>query len=160
MFASIECLLLMQQGIRFDKIYGWEVTLLEPADFWSRVPAQILPDFHFYNTRVSENVEDSNSILRIIKQVARPEDFVSWKLDIDTPEVEIPIVLQLASDAAFSSLVDEFFFELHFRCEILMYCGWKNLMPEEYLGLRLDRPHAMDLFAALRRKGIRAHVWP
>ncbi len=150
----------LQHGIRFDQVFGWESTLLEPIDFWNRVPQLLVPVFHFFNTYVSANVKDAHSVLRVIKQVALEEDFVAFKLDIDTPEVEIPIVQQIVADESLHRLVDEFFFELHFRCEIMMYCGWRDQMPVEYNGLRLNRPHAMELFSTLRQKGIRAHVWP
>jgi hypothetical protein len=33
-------------------------------------------------------------------------------------------------------------------------------MPEQYMGLTLDRFHAMQLFVDLRKMGIRSHVWP
>lgn len=150
----------MQNGIRFDDIFGWEATLLEPTNFWTRVPKLLIPYYHFLNTYISAQVDDAQSVLRVIKQATVEEDFVSLKLDIDTPEVEIPIVQQLVADEALHRLVDEFFFELHFRCEIMMYCGWRDQMPVEFNGLRLDRPHAMELFSTLRKKGIRAHVWP
>ena len=57
-------------------------------------------------------------------------------------------------------LVDEFFFELHFRCDVMMTCGWGNKMPLELAGLPLDRHHALGLFSDLRKNGIRAHFWP
>ena len=43
-------------------------------------------------------------------------DFVSFKLDIDHPDTEMPVALSLLQDEKLISLVDEFFFELHFRC--------------------------------------------
>jgi hypothetical protein len=95
-----------------------------------------------------------------LKNVAIPEDFVSFKLDIDTPAVEVPIALELLKNPEITSLVDEFFFELHYRCDIMMYCGWGNRMPNEYLGLVLDRPRILEFFQDLRRLGVRAHIWP
>ena len=46
---------------------------------------------------------------------ASPLDFVSFKLDVDHPETELPIALGLLNDPRLSSIVDEFFFEFHFR---------------------------------------------
>ena len=43
------------------------------------------------------------------------DDFVSFKLDIDHPDTEIPIALSLLQDPNLAAMVDEFFFELHFR---------------------------------------------
>ena len=42
-------------------------------------------------------------------------DFVSFKLDIDHPDTEMPVALGMLSDPTLAALVDEFFFELHFR---------------------------------------------
>jgi hypothetical protein len=74
--------------------------------------------------------------------------------------VEIPIALELLRRPEVSRLVDEFFFELHFRCEILMYCGWGDHMPEVVEGLQMNRLGAMNYFRQLREMGIRAHIWP
>ena len=150
----------MQNGIRFDEIFGWEATLLEPQDFWKRVPNRVKPVYHFFNAPITAGPDDDLSPTRFIKEVATEDDFVSFKLDVDTPVVEIPQAMAILNDPQISKLVDEFFFELHFRCEIMMHCGWRDEMPVEFDGLRLDRPHAMELFSTLRKKGIRAHVWP
>ena len=144
----------------FDQIYGWEYTLLKPSDFWKQVPDALKPIYHFFNSPISAGSVDSDSPLRFIKEMVREEDYLSFKLDIDTPEIEIPIVLNIAKDPELWNLIDEFFFEFHFRCEILMYCAWENKMPAVFQGLILDRPNAMHLFASLREKGIRAHFWP
>jgi hypothetical protein len=100
------------------------------------------------------------SIARLVDQVALREDFVSFKLDIDLPEVELPIAFEFTKDAIFSKLVDEFFFELHFRCEFLMYCGWTPGVPKEVDGFKLTRSNMMGYFLELRQKGIRSHIWP
>lgn len=143
-------------------MYGWEHTLLEPTKFWEEVPAAMRPKYHFYNTKMSSDPDDGNSPLRMIKQIATEQDFVSFKLDIDTPAVELPTVLHLLRDKQLHALVDEFFFELHFRCEVMMYCGWGegNIVPEELFGLKLHRWDVLNLFQELRRAGIRSHFWP
>ena len=85
---------------------------------------------------------------------------MSFKLDIDTPLIEIHAALDLLQQPDVTDLVDEFFFEFHFRCEIMSRCGWGTRIPENILGLRLDRPRVMEFFQDLRRKGVRAHIWP
>jgi hypothetical protein len=148
-----------QQKIEFDALYGWEYTLLEPNEFWNFVPKKMVPYYHFYNAPLSSNKQDHLSPLRIISQMAREEDFVSFKLDIDTPEVELPIVLEIATNQTIARLIDEFFFEMHFHCELMEECGW-GYVPPEMLGLKLDRVNAMELLLTMRTQGIRAHVWP
>lgn len=150
----------MQRKIAFDQEYGFEHTLLEPQDFWSRVPTSVKPYYHFFNAPVSAGLEDQVAPLRFIREIASPEDFVSFKLDIDTPSIEIPIAMEILRNPKIAALVDEFFFELHFRCELMMLCGWGDNIPEEDHGLVLNRYHAMKFFRVLREQGIRAHIWP
>jgi len=149
-----------QRGIMFDQLYGWEYTLLEPNQFWKCVPDAVKPIYHFFNVPITSDVSDPHSPLRHILSIAREEDFVSFKLDIDTSSVEIPLVLQLVASSELMRLMDEFFFELHFRCEIMKYCGWGDKMPESVDWLKLDRVNTLSLFADMRRKGVRAHIWP
>jgi len=149
-----------QRRVSFDEVFGWEMTILEPRDYWRRVPALWKPHWHFFNTPISSGISDADSPLRFIQQLASPADFVSFKLDIDHPAMEMPIALSLLTNPAITALVDEFFFELHFQCEVMTSCGWGKKVPRESHGLLLDRPHVLQFFIDLRKKGIRAHIWP
>lgn len=71
---------------------------------------------------------------------------MSLKLDIDNPEIEIPIALQMIANKNVSSLIDEFFFELHFQCEFLMYCGWGTNIPDSIHSFHLSRLSVMTFF--------------
>jgi hypothetical protein len=148
--------------INFGSIFGWEMSLLEPSQFWKHVPPRWKPLYHFFNKDITASPTDADSVQTLTKQLGiTKHDFVAFKLDIDTPKVEIPIVLDLLSkDSDFAEYIDEFFFELHFRCEVMMPCGWDSKMPEEFMGLKLDRHGALQLFGDLRRRGVRAHFWP
>lgn len=141
-----------------ESIYAWEVSLLEPTSFWKEVPPNLNHLYHFYNIPISSNITSKDSPLGIIKTVATTDDFVAFKLDIDSPLIEIPIALQIASNPKLANLIDEFFFELHFQCELMKGC-W-GYVPEQILGLRLDRHSSMQLFLKYRQLGIRAHFWP
>jgi hypothetical protein len=107
-----------------DSIHAWEVTLLEPNSFWKEVPPSINYKYHFYNIPISSNSTDKESPLRIIKAMTTVDDFVAFTLDIDAPLVEIPIVLEIASNPKIANLIDEFFFELHFQCELMCPHCW------------------------------------
>ena len=115
---------------------------------------------HFYNIPISGNQSTTDSAINFIKNLARPEDFVSFKLDIDSPLIEVQVALDILQQPEVAELVDEFFFEFHFLCDIMRKCGWGHRMPKKYLGLTLDRPRVMEFFQDLRKKGIRAHIWP
>eukprot|EP01031_Cornospumella_fuschlensis_P029256 gene29256-35315_t len=146
--------------IVFDRVFGWECKTINAVEYWKDIPPSVVPVYSFFNTYVSAQPNDAHSVIRIIKTVAKEHDFVSFKLDIDTPEVEVPIAQQLLSDPHLISLVDEFFFELHYRCEVMIDCGWDPKTPPEAFGLKLDRFHTLDFFQQFRHKGIRAHIWP
>lgn len=141
-----------------DTMYGWEVTLLEPTNFWDGVPDEISGNYHFYNIPITPNVTSKSSPLRIIKDIATLDDFVAFKLDVDTPAVEIPIALEIVDNPDIAELIDEFFFELHFNCAMMKGC-W-GAVPDSVSGLKLDRITAMTLFQKYRNMGIRSHFWP
>ena len=66
--------------------------------------------------------------------------------------------MELLKDPVLTSLVDEFFFELHFNCELLSKCCWgKTFDASQYKMHRLD---TLKFFQELRFAGIRGHFWP
>lgn len=142
-------------------MFAWEFRTLEPIEYWKAVPPRIAPIVHFYNAPISADNSSTHSISRIIRELVHQNDFVSVKLDIDTPDVELPIAQELFRDSSLHSLVDEFFFELHFRCEVMMYCGWGTKIPNENHGFQLSsRYKVLKFFQDLRYLGVRAHIWP
>jgi hypothetical protein len=150
-----------QRRIDFDAVYGWELTPLQPTSYWEKVPPHWRPYWHFYNTPVKGHKGSSESPLTFLKEIASPRDFIGLKLDIDSPHTEIPLFEQLLEDNSESAaLVDEFFFELHYRCEVMMPCGWGTKIPKKIGSISLDRFTALASFSSLRKKGIRAHFWP
>jgi hypothetical protein len=139
-----------------DSIHAWEVTLLEPNSFWKEVPLNLDYKYYFHNIPISSNSTDKESPLRIIKTMAIIDDFVA----LDSLFLEIPIALEIASNPKIANLIDEFFFLLHFQCELMCtpHC-WGNV-PDSAAGLRLDRHNAIKLFISYRNVGIRSHFWP
>mgnify|MGYP003385827399 CR=1 len=151
-------------GVSFDRVLAFEKNLLEPADFWGRVPLKWQPFWNFYNIPINSSAHSaaaSPSPLFHIRTLAAPEDFVSLKLDIDFPDIEIRLAQEIATNVHnISSLIDEFFFEVHFKCDIMTQCGWRSDLPDDVNGFPLDRLPVMQFFQELRRKGIRSHFWP
>ena len=94
-----------------------------------------------------------NPLHSIIKQL-NEDDFVVLKLDIDTPDVEVPLVKQLLEDKddIYHRLIDQFYFEHHVRLAEMEY-WWGTDLNETV-------KDSLDLFYNLRRKGIPAHFWP
>ena len=150
------------QGLTFDRIFAWEFTLLEPRDYWQHVPEAIKLILTFFNIPITNDNKDMDCPLQFIKKLASPRDFVSFKLDVDNQDVEIPIAMKLSQDPELYNLVDEFFFELHFNHELMTASPiWGTEALQKSLhGLNMDRVGAWELFHTLREKGVRAHVWP
>ena len=72
------------------------------------------------------------------------------KLDIDTPDVELPMVQQLAETPELQRLVDVFYFEHHVQLTELRVWGTMK-------GSVLS---SLELFSSLRNKGVDSHYWP
>jgi len=148
-----------QVSIEFDRLFGWEVTLLEPTDFWEKVPPRWKEKYDFYNFPISADITSKANPFHLMRSLGIVEDdFVAFKLDIDTPDIEVKIALELLDNPSFAGIVDEFFFELHFRCELMMKCCFGD-PPELFHGLTLLRSNVLEFFRKLREKGVRSHFW-
>ena len=83
------------------------------------------------------------------------DDFIVFKLDVDTATVENPLALQILNggpDGIYHRLIDQFYFEHHVHLqEIAPF--WGRTMN----GTIKD---SLDLFYGLRSKGVPAHFWP
>eukprot|EP01035_Chromulina_nebulosa_P031082 gene31082-41397_t len=76
------------------------------------------------NKYVSVSGSEPHSVwnpLQFIKGKCKQSDFVAFKLDIDHEITESAIVNQLQSDEEAQSLIDEFYYEQHFRLLQLRY---------------------------------------
>jgi hypothetical protein len=89
---------------------------------------------------------DYDLVLRFIDQLTDENDFVSFKLDIDTIYVEVPIFLELINNMTIAKRVDDFFFELHYADSTMGSCAWKQSTTENYGKLKLNVLKAMELF--------------
>jgi hypothetical protein len=87
----------------------------------------------------------------ILKTIAKIDDYVIIKLDIDAPMLENGFIQQVLDDKSISSLIDEMFFEMHVSVnEMKVY--WGN-QPGELKDTYV-------VFTKLRQLGIRMHSWP
>lgn len=115
--------------VRFDGIYAWEAAPLNHDHWWRSVPVDIGARLHLYNlparldTRPPAATDEPSPSesrrrasgsafasvsepLAVLRSVARPEDFVAMKVDIDGgPEIEL--VERIAQEPALYELVDE-----------------------------------------------------
>lgn len=136
-------------GIKFDHIYAFEYTFIPPKDVFKTVPKKLLPFYHWYNIAVEANPSsDQNPWTSILAEYTK-EDFVVIKVDIDSSDVEIPLVQQLLE--RYSDIVDQLYFEHHVKVRD-MDRHWGD----SGIGTLQD---SLELFTQLRTKGIAAHSW-
>ena len=141
--------------IEFDGIFAWEPPgphAPNPLAWMERVPHADRHMVHFYNEFVNST---DDSALGVLKRTARPDDFVVFKLDIDSPATEEEILQRLLAEPELRSLIDEFIFEYHGSVEDTAVEA-KNAGGGQSAG---TVAHGMQMMGALRRYGIRAHFW-
>ena len=141
-----------RRGIRWDGIFAWEVTQHDPVAVWSSIPAHLRPIYHWYDIPTNPDPAHPDNALNHIVRVARPEDFVVLKIDIDNTEVEEALVKQLLFSTRLRGLVDDFFFEHHVNTPP-MHRYWHTEASPQMLA------DTYRIFSTLRREGIMAHSW-
>ena len=145
------------KGIEFDHIYGWEAKITEPSEQWNSMPPEIMRKTSWYNIPANSEKDNPNNPWTFVREITKAEDFVAVKIDIDNPEIEIELVLQLLNDPVLLDLVDEFYFEHHVHGSPMQYQGWGDLRFQNvsYPGVE----HSYKIFETLRERGVRAHSW-
>lgn len=78
--------------------------------------------------------------------------YTIFKLDIDSPSVELPIFEYIINNN--DIIPNEFYFEYHFYEPYMIKHGWKN-----NIDVNCSLYCATLKFLHLRKKGIRAHPW-
>ncbi|CAF5037444.1 unnamed protein product, partial [Rotaria magnacalcarata] len=128
---------------------GAAISPRNPKIFFQQLPADLLPIYTFINVAV-EPFGKFNP-WKILERVAKPNDYVIVKLDIDVSNVEKDFIEQILKNEVWLSLIDEMFFEMHVNVKEM----------ESYWGVGLDSlKDAYNLFSKLRQNGIRMHSWP
>ena len=134
------------KSIQFDRIIAYEHQKLEDQRVWEELPDDVFPIYTFINVGVSDKIGKFNP-WTTLEAIAKPNDYVIVKLDIDTPPLESALMKQLLDvNSSARHLIDELFFEKHVTVD-------KN-SPEDKLR------DSYALFTKLREYGIRMHGWP
>jgi len=145
------------RGIDFDRIFVWEARHVSKEEYWHGIPKEVRakwePRLTYYSaTYVSADPADTaNNVVERIKKECKPDDFCAFKLDIDTPSVELPLVQQLRDSKDAQAKVDEFFFEHHITNDIMKQ-WWRSNTNGTF-------QDSYEIFQDLRSKGVRAHSW-
>ena len=93
-----------------------------------------------------------NPLESILKEFDE-DDFIVLKLDIDSPDIELPLAKQILEDkdGIYGKLIDQFYFEHHVKMAEM-----RGFWRKDTQGTVKD---TLDLFYGLREKGIPAHFW-
>ncbi|GIL85041.1 hypothetical protein Vretimale_9916 [Volvox reticuliferus] len=153
------------RGISMDRALYWEAQAAPGPNLLAGVPPHMFPAFAFYNIPAPQELTDGRNPLNVIAKIAKPEDFVSIKLDIDHPGIEdiwlrailgnnsTPVTAGVAK-SVYAQLIDELFWEHHFNFMPMRTCCWQGLVDfDSHLVDSIKR------FIELRELGIRSHYW-
>jgi len=100
------------------------------------------------------NTGTDNDILKLLQTIAKPEDFVVLKFDVDPNKhalgatMEWGFMFDLAMNPVVAELVDELYIELHFHYPALYWQHYHSNW------------EALDAIRHLRSKGAVVHSWP
>jgi hypothetical protein len=137
-------------GIPFDHIYSFEITAMDPKEALSKVPDDWMAAYHWMNVGVETDPQSKFNPWRLLVQgdhnTFDRDDFIVVKLDVDNSKIELELIRQLLNDDELLGLVDQFYFEHH----ISLTEFWKYSETIQ---------QSLELFQALRQKGIPAHYW-
>ncbi|OAA54372.1 hypothetical protein SPI_08991 [Niveomyces insectorum RCEF 264] len=149
------------RGRKFNRFIAVEVQTLNDAEAYQQLPADLVGIYTLMNIGLTMGGDKLNA-LEMIKRIVNPEDFLVFKLDIDSAPIEEPIVQSLLADdpenGGASALIDELMFEHHVNFWPMNgQHAWKLSPTSTKDG---DLLTSYNLFRDLRKKGIRAHSWP
>jgi len=154
-----------QSGLQFQRVFAWEAAEVKPAQIFEGMPNDLMTSISYFNIPVEDTKGGKNNPWRYVRDLARPEDFVVVKIDIDTPKIEIELMRQLLLDddimdsvededngVKLSELIDELYFEHH------VWGSGLSPIWADY-GMDGDMVGSYAMFSQLRNLGIRAHSW-
>jgi hypothetical protein len=137
----------------FQRFACWEATPKTHSEIMQGVPSDVAGVFEYTNRPVTldKGLDHPWTIVRNHCKY-NSSSFIVVKLDIDHPATELPLINELMADEALQDCIDEFFFEHHTTIAD-MKLWWQN----DVSGKLAD---TYDIMLKLRKRGMRAHVWP
>ena len=138
-------------GFSWDSIEAWEgKTSVE--NFYKTVPPEWKARITFHGQFISTNPNQNPFVPLIIENTTKKEDYVVFKLDIDSKAVETSIV-EFILQWRNLDYIDEFVWEHHVQ----------NYLMSKYWGRSQDMTKTIadsyQYFLKLRQLGVRAHSW-
>ncbi len=154
-----------RHGIVFDDIFAFEATT-SADQFYQSIPNLFWSDRTFYQQGyVSSRPEDDTPatpfIPKFIQRQATVDDYVVFKLDIDSPGIEEANIEYLLGPEKGNDAyrwIDELFWEHHvYENPFMRHFWFPPQSPVNQTDPTLKGSYKM--FLTLRQLGIRAHSW-
>ena len=139
-----------RRNITFDRIFGFELQIMDPKTFWLQIPEHLMSVYTLINVGVTAEINSRFNPLTLLRQVVFSHDYVVLKLDIDNPGIETDLMTQI--ETSYTDLIDELFFEHHVDTPP-MRPFWSYVLTD-------TMTDSYSMFLKLRNKGVRAHSWP
>lgn len=139
-------------GFNWTHIEGWEGGTTV-AKFQASVPQEWRSRTHFHKEWISTSPNKQPFVPDVIRATVSKEDYVVFKLDIDSKSVETAIVDYMLSHPDTLRYIDEFIWEQHVD-NYLMAGNWGN--SQDMSKTIYD---SYQYFLKLRKLGVRAHSW-
>jgi len=103
--------------------------------------------------------------MNFITLMAKSDDYVVVKLDIDNNFIENSLIMQIIENRTISELIDEIFWENHVIGHPVAHFGaWVAPLPlkpplSTDINSHQNLSSSYNIFMELRHRGIRAHSW-
>lgn len=137
-------------SLKYKKWFLWEIKRQDIKKIMKEIPISIKEVYNYYNKPINVDIKSNDNPLKILKKY-QYNSYIIFKLDVDNPKVELPILDYLINSSEFK--LDEFYFEYHYYSKIMMKWWGKNV---DY---NCSLYCAINKFLYLRKKGIRSHPW-
>ena len=138
-------------GVDWDHIEAWEGSTIV-SSFYQTVPNEWKPKITYHQQWISTSPDQTPFVPSVIQSKTRQSDFVVFKLDIDSKQVETAIVDYMLAWHNLN-LIDEFVWEHHVD-NYLMAHHWRSSQD-----MNKSIADSYSYFLKLRHKGVRAHSW-
>jgi hypothetical protein len=140
-----------RHGFVWERIEAWEGST--PSEkFYSTVPPAWKSKTEYHQQWISTTPSKQPFVPSVIQEKVTKEDYVVFKLDIDSKAVETAIVDYLMTWNNLG-LVDEFLWEHHVN-NYLMASNWGASQD-----MSMSVADSYQYFLKLRQRGVRAHSW-
>ncbi|CUG04304.1 membrane-associated protein, putative [Bodo saltans] len=138
--------------VPFTDMFLFEAKIRSPPLVWSSTPGHLHPNYYWYNYPLEVSAKSWRNPFNHLLHKLSPDDVVTVKVDFDSPGLESAIIRTILQVPELYQTIDELFYEYHVKMAY-MHRYWPTA--DSAVTVR----DSIDVFRALRQRGIRAHSW-